>query len=115
MVEYLLTIGADISACTDDNWQPLHCACRWNKASVASLLLQNGAVINVQTKGGQTPLHLAASNDQARDTLQLLLTTRGVDATIRNGAGETARDLAVSYSRLGYLFEMTDDCLNCSP
>ena len=115
MVEYLLTIGADISACTEDNWQPLHCACRWNKASVASLLLQNGAVINVQTKGGQTPLHLAASNDQARDTLQLLLTTRGVDATIRNGAGETARDLAVSYGRLGYLFEMTDDCLNCSP
>ena len=115
VVEYLLSIGADIKACTEDDWQPLHCACRWNKADVASLLLQNGAVINSQTKGGQTPLHLAASNDKAKATLELLLTTKGVDVNIRNKAGETARQLASSYGRLGYLFEMTEDCLNCRP
>ncbi len=115
VVEYLLSIGMDIHGRTEEDWQPLHCACRWNKADVASLLLQNGAVLNSLTKGGQTPLHLAASNDKAKDTLELLLTTKDIDVTIRNGAGETARQLASSYGRLEYLFEMTEDCLHCRP
>ena len=112
VVEYLISVDADIHARTEDGWQPIHCACRWNKCEVASLLLQNGAIINSSTNGGQTPLHLAASNDQAKSTLELLLTTRGVDVNVRNKAGETARDLALSYGRHGYLFEMKDECLD---
>lgn len=112
VVEYLISVGADIKACTEDGWQPLHCACRWNKADVASLLLQNGAIVNSRTHGGQTPLHLAASNDQAKATMELLLTTRNIDVTVCNKAGETAEQLALSYGRLGYLFEMKEQCLN---
>lgn len=115
VVEYLLEVKADVSARTEDGWQPLHCACRWNKVDVASLLLQNGAVINSQTNGGQTPLHLAASNDQAKPTLELLLTAKDIDVSLCNNAGETAENLASSYGRLGYLFEMKEKCIDCTP
>ena len=33
IVLYLLEHGANISARTDDGWQPLHCAARWSKYS----------------------------------------------------------------------------------
>ena len=31
MVKVLLYHGADICSLTENNWQPLHCACRWGK------------------------------------------------------------------------------------
>ena len=76
LVEYLVGAGANVEACTVDGWQPLHCACRWNKTAVASLLLQSGADVNAQTNGGLTPLHLAASLVAAGPTIQLLLFQR---------------------------------------
>lgn len=110
VVEYLIGVGANVHARTGDGWQPLHCACRWNKVDVAYLLLQNGGVsCNACTNGGQTPLHLAACNDKAKMTLELLLLQDDIDVTLRNSKGETARGLAISYGRHGYLFEMKDD------
>lgn len=108
-MEYLISKGSNIRARTHDGWEPLHCACRWNKVSVASLLLQNGADCNSLTNGHQTPLHLAACNDRAKMTLELLLLHDDIDISIRNSKGETARELAVTYGQLGYLFEMKDD------
>ena len=64
---------------TVDGWQPLHCACRWDKTAVASQLLQSGADVNAQTYGGLTALHLAASLVSAGPTIQLLLFQRYVD------------------------------------
>jgi len=95
-----------------DGWQPLHSACRWNKAEVASLLLQNGALINAQTNGKQTPLHLAACNDRAKATLLLLLTHRDVDVDLRNGQDETALTIAERSGRNSYLFEMTNESID---
>jgi ankyrin repeat protein len=31
MVKVLLNGGADIGSLTENNWQPLHCACRWGE------------------------------------------------------------------------------------
>lgn len=50
-LQYLLSIGADFSAQTEDNWQPLHSACRWNNARIAAMLLDAGADINALSKG----------------------------------------------------------------
>ena len=112
IIEYLLNEGADIHSRTEDGWQPIHCACRWNKVEVASLLLQNEANINSLTNGHQTPLHLAACNNRSKATLELLLMHPGVDVTLRNSRGETARELADSLGQLGYLFEMKEECID---
>ena len=112
MVEYLLQCGAKIDSKTIDGWQPLHCACRWNKARVADTLLQNGALINAQTNGKQTPLHLASSNDRARETLLLLLTHPGLDPCLRNGQGDRAVDVAQRCGSYGYLFVMVEESVD---
>ena len=95
-----------MEARTVDGWQPLHCACRWNKVGVATLLLQNGAGVNSQTNGGQTPLHLASSNDRAKSTLELLLSHPDLDAELRNGQGELALTVAERSGRHAHLFSM---------
>ena len=97
---------------TVDGWQPLHCACRWNKTAVADLLLQNGALINAQTHGKQTPLHLAASNDQARQTLLLLLMNPDLKPDLRNGQGDTALDVAQRCGKYSRLFVMVEESVD---
>ncbi|VDM41616.1 unnamed protein product [Toxocara canis] len=43
------------------NSTPLHLACGYNNIEVARLLLENGAEVNAQDKGGLIPLHNASS------------------------------------------------------
>lgn len=52
MFQILLDSGADHSARTEDNWQPLHSACKWNNVDCAAILLAYGADINAVTVGG---------------------------------------------------------------
>ena len=61
---------------------------------------------------GQTPLHLAASNSYAKDTLQLLLLHPDIRADVTNGTGERPIDLAQRCGRYGYLFEIAETCIN---
>ncbi|XP_071944173.1 ankyrin repeat domain-containing protein 49-like [Antedon mediterranea] len=112
MVNYLLKYNANVRARTLDGWEPLHCASRWGQASVAGILLENGASINSQTNGGQTALHLAASNREAKEVLELLLMNRYIDPSIRNGADETAFNIARRVGPLSYLFNIADESLN---
>ena len=104
-------VGAKIDMRSSDGWQPIHCACRWNKVEVASILLQNGAVVNSQTNGGQTPLHLASCNDIAIATLECLLLHPDLDPALVNSKGETALDLASTLTRNAYLFELVDESI----
>ena len=108
----MLTVGAKVDVRTDDGWQPIHCACRWNKVEVASLLLQNGANINSQTNGKQTPLHLASCNRNAEATLECLLMHPDLDPSLVNKKGETALDLASSLTKNAYLFEMVEKSID---
>jgi ankyrin repeat protein len=61
---------------------------------------------------GQTPLHLAASNSYAKDTLQLLLLHPDIQANLKNGTGESAADLARRCGKYGCLFEIAETCIN---
>lgn len=105
----LLDNKAKFDARTRDGWMPLHCACRWNHAGVASVLLQAGSDVNCLTNGRQTPLHLAASNAQAKETLQLLLMNRWIDPSIVNNGHDTAYQICQRTGNLYHLFEMTLD------
>lgn len=51
--QVLVQNGANISARTDDGWQPLHSACKWNSADCAAKLLAYGADINALSNGGK--------------------------------------------------------------
>jgi len=101
----LLNSGADPSATTAEGWTPLHSACRWNQAAGAQLLLSHGAPLNQTTQGGQTALHLAAFGTNSRETLELLLTQPGVDGTVVNCQGDTARDISIRNGLLTPLFD----------
>jgi len=52
-VQFLLRHGANISAETEDGWQPLHSACKWNNARCVVKLLEHGADPNAASKGGK--------------------------------------------------------------
>ncbi|XP_028400030.1 ankyrin repeat domain-containing protein 49-like isoform X2 [Dendronephthya gigantea] len=110
MVKVLLNHGADICSLTENMWQPLHCACRWDQTEVASVLLQNHADINAQTSGGQTPLHLAATYTRDNSLLQVLLTDKKLDPKIVNCQNETALDLAKRSGKEA-LFELVEDSI----
>jgi ankyrin repeat protein len=79
---------------------------------MCSLLLTSGADINAQTRGKQTALHLAASNSNSKETLEVLLMTRAVDHSLKNSVGETSKELAERTCKYHYLFEIADPAIN---
>lgn len=108
----LLQAGAKVNGRTADGWTPLHSACRWGRVTMAALLLRHGAQINAQTNGGLTPLHLAASNPNSAQTLELLLSQRHLNASLRSSSGETASQVAQRSGPHYYMFEMVEECVN---
>ncbi|XP_069692292.1 ankyrin repeat domain-containing protein 49-like isoform X3 [Periplaneta americana] len=109
---FLLSQGADIAARTEDGWQPLHSACKWNNVRCVAKLLEHGADVNATSKGALTPLHLAASNSYAKDTLQMLLLHPDIQSNLKNRSGELPIDLARRCGRYEYLFEIAEPCIN---
>lgn len=65
-----------------------HYASRAGQQSVCELLLDCGACVNVQTRGGATPLHRAAYCGH-HSVLKLLL-DRGADPCLTDDDGSTA-------------------------
>lgn len=115
LVCFLLDSRAELHARTSEGWTPLHSASRWGHVAVVSALLHRGAEPNVLTQGRLTPLQLAAGNPAAGHTLELLLSQRTLRAELRNGAGETAYDIALRTSAHHFLFEMSESCNNVLP
>ena len=102
-VRLLLDHGADPHARSSEGWQPLHSAVKWAQVETAALLLAAGADVNAQTNAGLTPAHVASMGRDCR-ILQLLLFRADVDLSLRNSAGELARDVALRCSPWHPLF-----------
>ena len=86
---------ANINTWEEDGERPLHWASRtrnFNDGSVLRLLLENGADINVQSRSGWTPLHLASALG-ALEVVRLLL-EHGVDVEVKRNDGMTALQVA---------------------
>lgn len=75
-------------------WQEVHQACKLGLDAHLEKLLYYGCDINAKISGsGNTPLHVAAINDQLNCAKVLLL--RGADKTITNSSHQTAHQVAV--------------------
>ena len=79
---------------------------------MAELLLHNGADVNGRSNGGLAPLHLACSEHDSQETVQLLLSWPAVDVTIVSRAGQTPAQLAAQSGPLDRLFRMAAPCVN---
>ncbi|ROI74418.1 Fibroblast growth factor receptor 1-A [Anabarilius grahami] len=79
--------GIDPNMRDQANYSALHYASRAGEQSVCELLLDCGACVNAQTRGGATPLHRAAYCGHY-SVLQLLL-DRGADPCLTDDDGST--------------------------
>ncbi|KAL6812589.1 ankyrin repeat-containing domain protein [Trichoderma sp. SZMC 28015] len=89
-IRRLIDNGTDINGCDIRGWTPLHYACHTGNASehVARLLLEKGALVNVQGRDGTAPIHCAAIEGHFK-IVQLLLEF-GANIDILDGFGSTA-------------------------
>ena len=94
IVRLLLTHHADPNIPSQNGFQvdSLNAAIAGNFLSVAKLLVEGGADVNVFQASRITPLHLAAQQGQI-DTIILLL-ENGAMVDVKNDFGQTAADLA---------------------
>ncbi len=80
-------------------WTPLHSAVSFGHISIAELLINNGANVNMRSHSGFTPLHIAV--DQGNVSLVEFLISKEADVNAKNAAGLTPLNLAEN------LFNMT--------
>lgn len=90
VLKTLLSNGANVNACDDFNWTPLHYACEKNNfESVKIILEQPGVLLNVQDQKGWTPLHRACIRGNYI-IVDLLLKHPEVDINIQNYSGRNS-------------------------
>jgi len=94
IARYLVLKGADVNRPSDNgfNVYPLHSAAAGNFTSTATMLIENGADVNVKQSAGTTPLHSAAYNGNLE--LLILLLEKGARVDIRMEGGKLPADLA---------------------
>ncbi len=74
------------------------CATADKYFEIASLLISNGADINIQEDGGLTPLHIAAAIGDIN--IVTLLLNNGADINLQDNDGETALHAAVLFKSI---------------
>ena len=99
IIQWLLSLGADVSAADEDGFTPLHGAVMENLAT-AKLLYEAGADINARSKTGRTLLYEAAVSGKSQITRWLLSLGADVLAADENGFtplhGAVTKDLATA-------------------
>lgn len=94
VAEYLLRNGADPNICASNgfNVYPLHSACINDHFSMAKLLCDYGASVNVAQIAGLSPLHISAEFGNIE--LIILLLEQGAKTDLRMEGGKLPADLA---------------------
>ncbi len=92
-VEYLIRLGAEVTARDDDNNTPLHWTARHSNFECLCALVKSGADLNAVNKNGETPLHCAAMSYDVFEITQVLI-KKGADLSLRNAKGQTALEVA---------------------
>lgn len=88
---------------------PAHVAAARGDVEYLRMLVENGVInINERDDNGCTPAH-KASGQGCSNVLQWLI-EMGADLSIRNNAGETAKDLAERFAHLGCIKLLSTNC-----
>mmetsp|Transcript_19644 Transcript_19644/g.75379 ORF Transcript_19644/g.75379 Transcript_19644/m.75379 type:complete len:228 (-) Transcript_19644:40-723(-) len=100
MVHVLLRVGGDklkLDATDNAMWAPIHCAALNGAVECLTLLIDNGAQVDIMNNSAMTPLHYAALMDRS-ECVKLLLET-GCEVNVRcTHTGKTPLHLAAEKS-----------------
>lgn len=91
VVEYLLSMGADVTARDKGGLVPLHNSCSYGHIEVTAVLLKHGASAQAADLWKVTPLHESAA--KGKFEICKLLLKHGADPQKKNRDGATALDL----------------------
>jgi len=92
---------------TEDDNTPLHLAAFYGETTMARLLLEWGASVNLRGARGETPLHVAAASGRLELAELLLAAKAEINAT--NLAGETPLHLAARKGQRAMLQALLDN------
>jgi ankyrin repeat protein len=99
IIKQALPLSSDLNIKNSDGWAALHLTANNHsyggdalQAKIATLLIKNGANVNLRTREGSTALHFAAANNQIEVLKALLATNASIN--IRNHKGWSAKDEA---------------------
>ena len=90
----LVNKGIDIDHQDIMGWTPLHFCAQYNNITIAELLLQEGANVNIIDCYGNNPLWYAVFNANDDYCLVKLLVKYGADALSKNNAMRSPLDFA---------------------
>ncbi|CAG0924280.1 unnamed protein product, partial [Notodromas monacha] len=96
LVEFLLSVGADVNAVTDTGSTPIRSACFSSRIDIVELLLKHGADAEIANCNGGTCL---INSVQSAPLCRMLL-QHGVNANVADLHGRTAVHYAVSMNKL---------------
>jgi ankyrin repeat protein len=94
IARYLVLKGADVNLPSNNGYQvyPLHAAISGNFKSIAKMLIENDAEVNIFQTSGTSPLHLAAQHGNIDIIIALL--EKGANVNVRMEGGKLPSDLA---------------------
>jgi ankyrin repeat protein len=110
MVRKLIQHGASLNAQNIDGWAALHFAAQEYKVEIAHLLIDNGAIVDVQDNHGNTPLWRAVFSSQGRREMIETLLRAGANPNRANRHGVSPKELAqniANYDVAGILAEFS--------
>jgi len=92
IAKLILSYKIDVNSKNEDGITPIHNVMYPN---IAQILIDSGANINITDNGGNTPLHIQASDGEERNDVIEVLLKSGADKKILNKQGERAYDIAI--------------------
>jgi len=94
LVKKLVKSGIDLNEQDKGGWTALHFAAQNGDISIARILLENGAKVDIKEEYGNTALGKAVFNSRGKGDMIKLLLSYGADKNLKNNYGVSPYELA---------------------